>query len=173
MKLLTVPDIFEKIYRGFTYLFYIDLSVTLTAILHLGASVETNSSSFATIPFDHSFAQVLFVQQPTVASIKPTSFSYYVDGLYGNDCGVRIANHSKANNLQVSMADFYCACYGECEPPMAPNPGAVAWVQAKQQALYSTAAVLQNFQKNAILITIIGLVVISGLVGQYKTMNEC
>ena len=79
----------------------------------------------------------------------------------------RIANYLMANNLQVSFPDLKCACFGTCEPPLAPNPKATSWFQAQRQSSDNVTSVLTYFKKNAVYIVIIGLVVILGLVGQY------
>ena len=105
--------------------------------------------------------------QPAVATSEQIFFNYYVDGLYGKDCIARILKYVNVNNLQVSLADVSCACLGECEPPLAPNPKAAAWFQASQQASINPTSVSTYFQTNAVFIVITGLVVILGLVGQY------
>ena len=131
------------------------------------SSSEANISNFATtLTNDNSSRNFFTTYQQSVTSNEPIVFSYYVDGLYGNDCIARIAKYVLANNLPVSFADVNCACYGDCQPPRAPNPGAAAWYQASQRDKNNVTSVLTYFQNNAVYIVIIGLVVMLGLVGK-------
>ena len=107
--------------------------------------------------------------EPSVATSEPQTFlNYYVDGLYGSNCAVRIANYAKANNLQISLVNLRCACYGICNPPpLTPNPGAVAWSIAQVQAANNDviASVLNSFQEIAVLIVTTCLAAMLGLFG--------
>ena len=150
------------------YLLHKGLTVVLKTSHHIANAAETNNSNFATILYDNSSSQALTTYQPAANATNKIIFNYYVVGLYGNDCVVRIVSYVRANNLQLSLVDLRCACFGICEPPLAPNPGAAAWIQASLLASYSdvVAPVLKYFETNAVFIVITGLVVVLGLIGQ-------
>ena len=136
-------------------------------IPHMTASAETNKSNINATACDNSSTQVLTTYQPSVATSEQIFFNYYVDGLYGKDCIARIANYVTANKLKVSFVDLNCACLGSCEPPLAPNPGALAWYQAQLLGLNNPTSVLTYFQTYTVFIVITSLIVTLGLVGQY------
>ena len=148
----------------------IGLTVALLS-LHLIATYEANCLSFPTTENDNNSTQILTTFQPSIASSERILFNYYIDGLYGNDCITRIVNFISANNLELSNNDLYCACYGYCAPPLAPNPGADAWAQAQIQSLNSVTSVVTYFQTYAVFIVITGLVVILGLAGKNTTVD--
>lgn len=129
------------------------------------------SSSFATTANDHydnSSVHILTTHQPATATSIQIYFNYYVDGLYGNDCVARIVNFGETYKLEISYDDLYCACYGDCAPPLSPNPKAIAWIQAQIQARNYVTSVLTYFQTYAVFIFITGLVVILGSVGKHS-----
>ena len=163
--------LFSKLMRlVFCQLFDIGLilNFVITTFNHgLVSSSETNISNFATtLKNDNSSRNSFTTYQPSVATTEQIVFNYYVDGLYGNDCMARIENYVMEYDLPVSVDDVYCACYGDCPPPLAPNPGAAAWYKASQRVKNNVTSVLTYFQNNAVYIVIIGLVVMLGLIGQ-------
>ena len=133
---------------------------------HLIEAADENSSKFSATKYTDSSTKVLTTYQLAVASTEQTPFNYYVDGLYGNECLARILNYVVANNMVLFMDVASCACVGVCDPPLAPNPGALAWLQATKQAMNNVNSVLTYFKTYSFFIVITGLIVIMGLVGQ-------
>ena len=66
-----------------------------------------------------------------IANGSIVEFQLYVNGSYLFDCENRIRNYKASNkNTVISTNDIYCACYGICLPPLAPNPAAYAFYMA-------------------------------------------
>ena len=113
-----------------------------------------------------SFTSTKLTQVATTTQLvnQLSTFSYYVDGLYGFECILRIASYTAANNLTVSMDDLSCACLGECPFPLNPNPKAVAWF-LKTRTAQSFNIEIDYLNKNIVFLIITAIVVLFGILG--------
>ena len=103
-------------------------------VIHTGSEVSVITTRFMTeIPINISVGTKVIAKEeelPTQSNSQ-ASFQLYVNGSYLSDCENRIRNYKASNkNAVISTNDIYCACYGICQPPLAPNPVAYAFYMA-------------------------------------------
>lgn len=87
-------------------------------------------------------------------------------GIYGPECRARATAfmESIGDMKYYSAFDISCACTGYCPSPLAPNPGAAAWLKA-QLAASIVSKLPQAIKDNAIYIALTIIILAIGLTG--------
>ena len=130
------------------------VEITMLAVGNLNLSSANVSETF-TLSWNYTTKNVTEVVTMTQFPIERSTFSYYVDGLYGADCTNRIMNYVQANKIPFSLPNLNCACYGICIPPLASNPAAASWVQSQLVTLKSAS--IESYFRDKIVFVITGV----------------
>ena len=147
---------------------FADISLIGIAMFAEGNFFTTSNVTETLTVVSSNYAPKNITEPETVTQFptEKSTFTYYVNGLYGSNCTMRIVVYVLANNVPFSLPDLNCACYGECVPPLAPNPAAAFWFQS-QLAVISSTMVSNYIQQDIVLIIITGVIVLCGTIGKF------